>query len=140
MLDLEINVQLAPPIRIMICHVGQSPIVQCVNGPFGLAKRILDGAYIQALPLEDGVTVYCDEDALGKDLPLNREIPARMPEIPDGSQVIYMDENSPAPGEMGVHRIHGAFVLVRHGDGDHDYADLTDDDIAKYTALFKESA
>lgn len=127
-----------PFYRVMVCIVGQPPTIQFCQSPFIFTKqRLLDGGYVQATPLDDGVMCYSDEDAIAKDLPLNREIPARAPEIPEDMVLLDVPDDAPAPGTMGVHRIRGNFMLLRHKhDGNSDYTDLTDEDIAKYTALF----
>lgn len=130
--------------RVMICIVGEPPNIQFTTEPFLFTKRIIDRGTIETVRLDDGVHCYFDEEYRHKNLPFNRSIPARMPILPDVGFVIdTTDGNHPAPGEMGEHRIHGNFMLLRHNESEdiaeddvNIYADLTDADIAKYTRLF----
>ena len=121
--------------RVLVFRIGSVSKVEDVENPFHFAKMsLISGDDIESLTLDDGVAVYMGENARHLDLPLNREIPARMPTFPDDIFIIdTRKEPSPAPGEMGVHRIYGNCLLTRHGD--EDCIDLTDADIAKYAHL-----
>lgn len=118
--------------RVLVFRIGADAHVEDVENPFTFAKTsLIGGGDIEALTLEDGVVVYCNEHARNLEQPLNREIPARMPEFPADMFIVDTEpDKRPAPGQWGVHRIYGNFLLTRHGD--EDCIDITDRDIEKY--------
>ena len=120
--------------RILVFRVGHKVELEDSSNPFNHAKELIGGGYVESLTLEDGVVVYCDENGRHLGLPINRVIPARMPEFPSDMFVIdTRQDGGPPPGEMGVHRIYGNFLLTRHGE--EDCIDLTDADIQKYSSI-----
>ncbi len=50
--------------------------------------------------------------------------------------VVRTDPHLAAPGTMGVHRVHGPFVLTRHDLVKDQPLSLTDDDLEFYCSLF----
>jgi hypothetical protein len=68
--------------------------------------------------------------------PHNRDIPARAPTLPEAAFVAMTDPRLAAPGTMGVHRVHGPFVLARHDRAKDQPMSLTDGDLEFYCALF----
>jgi len=92
------------------------------------------GGHVELLSLESGLDLWCNEDALGLQLPLNAIIAARAPEVPAGVELIELGDDLARPGEMGEWRIHGDFFVARNR-GD-DVADVTDGDIAAWTAAW----
>ncbi|TAL42819.1 MAG: hypothetical protein EPN91_07530, partial [Salinibacterium sp.] len=70
----------------IICPVALPAFAAGCEDPWAYAKKMLgregdNDPTLQALCLDDGVVVLCDEEGLFKNLPLNRQIPARMPEL-----------------------------------------------------------
>lgn len=120
--------------RVLVFLTGQAPKVEDVPDPFSFAKTSLTkGDDIETLTLPDGVVIYFGENGRGK-LPLNRNIPAEMPRLPDDHKIINLTGRPLLePGQMGVHDIHGDFLMTRHGGDDN--IELTDEDIAKYSDL-----
>jgi len=68
--------------------------------------------------------------------PHNRDIPARAPAVPEAAFVVMTDPHLAAPGNMGVHRVHGPFVLARHDRATDQPLSLTDEDVELYCSLF----
>lgn len=122
--------------RIIIAPAGLPAFVAECTSPWDQIKdRIGRSAIVEAVGLEDGVVVLCDEEAQFKDLPVNRQLPVRMPELPTDMEVINVTgADLLAPGEMGVHRIHGDFVLTRYA-GEVDWNDLTQEDVDRYLPI-----
>ncbi len=124
--------------RVLVCRVGWPPVVAEASSPFLYTKAELigDKSYVETVRLDDGVYIYCDEDGRAKCPQPNRDIPALMPMIDKSmwQSIIYMEDDPlPAPGELGVHRVYGNFLLTRH-EGERN-VDLTDADIKKYLEL-----
>jgi hypothetical protein len=71
----------------------------------------------------------------GSRWPHNRDVPARAPVLPPGSFVVRTDPNLARPGTVGVHRVHGPFVLARHDVVNDRPVSLTDRDVDSYLAL-----
>lgn len=99
------------------------PAVDWAESPFLHCRKLIDNGYVQMVPLEDGVSLYCDEDAISKQLPFNRTVPVNR-----------------QLGAAYVHHLYGPFVLSRHDFDKDEPMDLTDDDIAHYTKLFTTEA
>jgi hypothetical protein len=125
--------------KIMVCLLNKAPEVLEVESPWKYTKKLLDGAMIEIVYLDDGVQAFIDEEGRFKELPLNRLIPAKGREVPtDIGFVIKTDPNLCDPGEDGVWDLHGDFILTRHDMAKDEPLSLTDEDIKKYTELFKE--
>jgi hypothetical protein len=97
-------------IRVLVCRVGEQPRVEEIEPTLRGMRSIVDG-YLQCVPLEDGVDLWCDEEGgpLCKNLPFSRDV---------------------APSSArGYHHLHGPFFLTRHDD-EGEATSLTDEDIA----------
>jgi hypothetical protein len=93
------------------------------------------GGTVTCVRLDDGVDLWCNDDALFLGLALNRRIPAVAPELPPGfedAEVLWLGEGLARPGEPGEWRIHGDFLLAR-SDARGNLADLTDADVERWT-------
>lgn len=128
-------------VRVIVCRVGLPPTVQQLaadeHGDHLPAMQAIVGGHIELLALEGGLDLWCNEDALGLQLPLNVIIPALAPEVPAGVELLTLGDELARPGELGAWRIHGDFFVARsRGD---DVADVTDEDIAAWTAAWLRS-
>jgi hypothetical protein len=128
--------------RILSCRVGAGPETVEVESPWQYTKEFIDttessgrDSYIEAVCLEDGVLIYCDEEGMIKKLPINRLLPARAPEIDEESFFVIYREGLAHPGEMGIHVLRGNFILTRHDVDTDEPRNLTDEDIKKYTRI-----
>jgi hypothetical protein len=73
----------------------------------------------------------------GSRWPHNRDIPARAPALPVRAVFVAVtDPRLAAPGTMGVHRVHGPFVIARHDRVKDQPVSLTDEDVEAYCTLF----
>lgn len=130
-------------IRVMVFRCGKDgepnppPEVVETTKIWTLAKELIgEHSLVEITGLDDGVEIYSDEEALIKNLPLNREFPAQMPEYPEGFEIINVTgRDLPKPGTMGVYAIRGNCLLARHDHENDSDVGLTDDDIAKYKNL-----
>lgn len=123
-------------VKVIEVLVGQQPEVKEIEkSPFAHVKELLGGdACVQVVTLDDGVEVYSDEEGMYTQ-EFNRVLTTRAAPLPEGfdmSDVINYDESMAKPGEMGEHRMHGAFVLARHDHRKDEPMSLTEDDIAKW--------
>lgn len=130
--------------KIIVFNVFEGhPTVKEVESPWHFTKKLCaderdKDPTIQIVTLDDGVEIYCDEDALGKGLPLNRRVPATAPPLPPGftmDDVVGWDPSMAKPGELGEHHIHGNFILCRHDNEKDEPMSLTDEDIAKWLSI-----
>lgn len=115
-------------IQIIHVRVGQPPVVKTVQNELNEFNKLV-GGHLECIDL-DGFDLICNEEGEIRDLPLNRIIPAQAPEVPEGIEIIYMDDNLAEPGQMGEWRIKGDFFICRHDD-DGDFASLQSEDIEK---------
>lgn len=129
------------PVKIIVFKQFEGrPTVLEVETPWRFTKELLADDHdkdptIQIVTLDDGVEIYCDEDALGKGLLLNRCVPATARPLPSGftmENVVGWDPSMAKPGELGEHHIHGSFILCRHDHDKDEPMSLTDEDIAKW--------
>lgn len=126
--------------KIIVCRVGEAPVIEDVGNVWAYAKSLCaddrdEDPMIQVTPLENGLEVYSDEDALGKDLPFNRGVPTRAKPIPPGftiDDVINYEPGMCRPGQQGFHNLHGNFLLARFDFPKERAATLTEDDIAHW--------
>ena len=139
------------PIRVLVCRVNeegipQAPVVETLapdhDGDGHLqAMQTIVGGLVDCVGNFDGrgCDLWCNDEALLADMPLNRIIPAGIqPAHPDGFTVIYNeDPDAPLarPGEAGEWRIHGNFFICRTTE-DGELADVTDDDVKLYQEFF----
>lgn len=123
--------------RVLVCRVGRLPVVETI-ADFAAAQEIV-GGYVKHIELDDGVDLWCNEDAIGLELPLNRVFAAAPRPAPmlfgEPAPIIYADPGLAQPGEPGEWRILGNFFLSR-SDDEGDIADLDDASVKLYTALF----
>lgn len=132
--------------KIIVFKDGDRPTVKEVEAPWKFTKELLYESHphdsdfgseptIQVVYLDDGVEIYCDEEALAKDLPFNRAVPATARPLPPGftmDDLIGVEPDMAMPGEAGYHNIYGSFILTRY-DYDADAPlSLTDTDIGKW--------
>jgi hypothetical protein len=137
------------PIKIIVFKLYEGrPTVMEVENPWRFTKELLADEHdkdptIQIVTLDDGVEIYCDEDALMKGLLLNRCVPATARPLPPGvtmENVVGWDPSMAKPGELGEHHIHGSFILCRHDNEKDEPMSLTDEDIAKWLfTLWKQT-
>lgn len=132
------------PIKVIVCRVGRAAVVEelqpnpDLNGGHLCAMQKIVGGLIQCVTLDDGIDLWCNEEGMLLELPLNRcfaAAPRGEPGIPVDF-VIYASDDLARPHEPGEWRIQGDFFLCRsnrHGE----LAPPTDADIAKYTRLFE---
>lgn len=127
--------------KIIVCPVGHAPTVAEVSDPWGFTKsHVLQdpSALIEVVQLDDGVLIYCDEEARMKNLPHNHDIPATARSVEADFIIEMRDPDDPPfanPGEVGYHKVYGSFILARH-DADKDVpVSLSDEDVKKYLAL-----
>jgi Domain of unknown function (DUF3846) len=97
------------------------------------------GGHVQCVTLDDGVDVWCNEDALSLGLPLNRVVAAAPRSGPtlfgEPVDIIYADPDLARPGEPGQWRFHGDFFMACTDD-DGELADIDDASVMKYTTMF----
>ena len=125
--------RLPTKIKILVCPIGQSPVVEEIEPTLENEQAIV-GGYLEFVELDDGVELVCNED--GRDsLPFNRSVPAMSPEHPPGFATVELSPDLAPPGTMGVHRVHGEFFLMRH-DEDGEPVSLLDADIERYLRRF----
>lgn len=127
--------------RIITCPVALPAFSFKVDDPWHYVKQLLDQATIEMIELEDGVTIFFDEDGRAKELPPNRTIPARAPDRrPEPGFTIDLTGGQRAdPGEMGEYLIQGPFILTRLAPGDVGYFDLTEADVKTYLTGLNET-
>jgi hypothetical protein len=123
-------------VRVLVCRVGNEPVVEDVLHPFNFTKHgLLDGRYIESLGLSNDLLLLCAEEKEG--LEFNRSFIARAPTVPeDASFVIRRSPGLAEPGELGVHKLYGNFV-VQQVRGDYPLeVDMTDANIRTCMELF----
>ncbi len=129
-------------VKCIVCCIGKSAEIRELSEPWLLAKEVMGGsAMIQIIKLDDGVEVYCDEDGIMKGLQFNRALLAHAKGI-DPTKVdfiVKMSEHAADPGELGIHRIRGNFVLTRNNPSTGKPKSLTGDELAFYLALMNDS-
>ena len=123
-----------PLYPVLLFLVGEKPSIHHAVNPWQYAKEIIKG-YIEVTPLRDGVEILSDEDGIMRNLPFNRLIPSRTPEVNTDfwDFVIKMHPGLADPGQMGVFAIRGDFIMTRTRNGEP--APLTEEDIGKYSKL-----
>ncbi len=125
---------------VLVCRCGAVPERDAIPRKDGLdAMQAIVGGLVTCVSLDDGVDVWCNDEALCLGMPLNRRIPAAARQCPPGWEdvpVIHASEGLADYGEAGEWRIHGDFFMSRTDDAG-ELAPLTEEDVAKYTALFK---
>lgn len=122
-------------LRVLVCRVGVQPRVEMVKNDYYSLKTLV-GGYLESISLEPGIDLWCNEEALLLELPLNRVFPARAARLPKNLNVVYLSSNLALPGELGEHRIHGDFFIASH-DRWGETESLSLSAIAKYSELFK---
>jgi hypothetical protein len=146
------------PVRVIVCRVdketgiAQPPTVEELpvdpdrDGHLAAMQKIV-GGLVECVGGFDGrgTDLWCNEEGLLLGLPMNRIIAAPpVPEPPEGFTVIYADAfdedggRLARPGEPGEWRIRGDFFIARV-DEEGGIASVTDEDVAYYTDLFKET-
>ena len=121
-------------LRVLVCRVGQEPVVEEVTPGFQSLQKIV-GGYLEYICIEEGIDLWCNEEGRIMDLPLNRRFRARAPSVDPGVSVTKMDENLADPGQWGYHEIHGDF-FVASSDAEGSTTSLTEDDIRRFSKLF----
>jgi hypothetical protein len=129
---------------IIVCEVGCAPYVHDIEAtPWNFVKELIgENSYVQILRLEDGVDVFSDEDGISKRLKHNRSIPAKAPVLNPGVDFISYSSNPvdmAKPGEEGLFRILGPFILTRTDPNDGESISLTEGDVEKYMKFFQEN-
>lgn len=119
--------------RMIMFEVGSAGrLVEVAD--FEAARKMIGGD-IQVVPLTGGLSILCDEDGRMRDLPVNRQIEARAPNIrPDNYNFIVSMCGAPLmpPDAPGYHEILGTFLVCR---GTLDaFESITDDDAARFRA------
>lgn len=109
---------MAKNIRVLFVAVGKPPEIRDIDTDLETMQKLV-GGYVEHLSIGD-FDFYCNEEAQMLNLPLNRLIPARAPEVPPDTVVIKMDPNLADPGQMGVHMILGDFFICRHNEAGED--------------------
>lgn len=152
---------MSEPVRVIVCRVNketgiaQPPTVEELPAETGEdedlvhlhAMQSLVGGMLECVGNFDGrgTDIWCNEEGMLLGLPMNRIIAAPpVPEPPEGFTVIYADAfdedggRLARPGEPGEWRIRGDFFIARV-DEEGGIASVTDEDVAYYTDLFKET-
>lgn len=130
--------------RVLVCRVGQAPVVEAIhqtNASYLDALQSIVGGYVTAVALEDGVDLWCNDDAHALGLELNRVIPTVAPPVPAGFEDAFrieMGDDLAEPGELAEWRIYGDCLIARSEDGE--LQSLTDEDIARYTGMCPPAA
>src|SRR6185312_342041 len=130
-------------LTVLLVRVGQVPIVTTFeageDGGHYDAMSSAVGGMIECITLDDGVDLWCNEEGLMLDLPLNRVIPAAPRPAPtlfgEAVPIIYASPGLARPGEPGEWRIHGDFFLARTDD-EGDTTSIDQASIDKYTKLW----
>lgn len=107
------------PIRVVVCRVGQRPVITAIDPEYE-ALRMIVGGPIEFAYVDHGVELVCNEEGTITGLPFNRDVPAVAPPLPDwlrDAEVIGGDDElvPPGSGRIGVHRIHGDFMICGEG-------------------------
>jgi hypothetical protein len=97
-------------VRVVVVPVGDEPFEARIDPGLDAMQRVVAG-YIEAVPLERGVQLICNEEGKLLGLPMNRRVAA----IKDV--------------------ICGDFLISRVG-SEGEAVDLTDIDVAAYTNMF----
>lgn len=102
-------------IRVLVCRVGEQPSVEDIE-PTLKVMQALVGGYVQVVPLDEGLDLWCNEDGRALGLPFNRRVP-----VPHD--------------RLFHHELLGTFFLARREDTEDDVlsTSLTDEDIAAWT-------
>jgi len=130
-------------LTVLLVKVGEVPIVAAFNSTtdsgYYNAMSSAVGGMLEVIQLDDGVELWCNEEALMLDLPLNRVIPAKPRAAPtlfgQPVPIFYASPGLAKPGEPGEWRIHGDFFLARSND-DGETVDIDQASIDKYTQLW----
>lgn len=109
----------ATKIRVLVVRVGCEPELREIPAGVQAMQAIVGGTFT-CMPLETSTFLYCNEDGLYLDLPVNDAY----------SGAVRSGKLSPLIGGPIV----GDFFITRH-DPPHTVS-LTDADVAKYTAMF----
>lgn len=138
-------------VRIIVCRVGRLPVAEVIaadeRGSFLSEMQRIVGGYVDRVALDDGLDCWFHDEGLLLGLPLNRIIPcAPRPPSPllealGGTDVVIYHGGPPEsfakPGEPGEWRIYGDMFLSRIDDDEEgDLASVTDDDVARYVAMW----
>lgn len=137
-------------IRVLVCRIGRAPAVEELQpddrGGHLSAMQAVVGGLVECVNLGHlygGVDLWCNEEGLINDLPVNCIIPAGVqPPHPDGVDfIIYADEGEDAPrlarpGEAGAWIIRGDFFLS-HVDREGELADVDDATVKRWTAEYE---
>ena len=70
--------------------------------------------------------------------PAARDIPARGKPIPPDVQFVIRPADAAEPGELGIYRIFGNFLLTRHRNGGN--VSLTAEEIVRYSQMLSLSS
>jgi len=105
------------------------------------AAQTLVGGYIERLSYDGGaLDIWMNEDGVGRGLPITFRLPGVGPDFTgtpwEGAAMIKMGENLAGPGEPGFYEIRGDVFFARSND-EGEWADLTDDDVAKIRATMR---
>lgn len=134
----------APSIRILVFRVGQAPIPDWLRpddkGGHLDAMQKLVGGFVECTTLDDGIDCWSNEDGIALGLLPNRTFPTTGRGVPAGFEGAFVidatDGGRPDLGAPAEWRILGDFFLARSHDGE--LADLTEEDIARYTKRFAD--
>ncbi len=126
---------------VIVCRVGRLPVLETLKpdrrGGYLDAMQAIVGGYVRCLGLDDGIELWCNEDG-EHTKPLNRCFPGIAPSH-EGYDFVIKPDDSPEPGQPGVHKIHGDFFLARARATDDDgieLASVTDADFELYLKRF----
>lgn len=133
-------------IRALVVRVGREPVVEQLratpHGSYIDELQRVCGGNVQIVTMDDGVDLWCNEDGIALGLPINRVIEAapraELGGIFEGAEVIYVedaDEPLARPGEAGVWKIYGDFLMLRT-DKYGECCSVTDADVERWTKRF----
>lgn len=135
-------------VKVIVVRVGHAPVVEVIaqserrgghlEGMQAIVCGMVEVVYL-ADPACPGLELWCNEDGIGLELPLNRVFGATPRRIPAGFEDAFVidctDGRGAKPGEPGVWEIIGDFFLART-DEEGDLAPTNDADLAWALATF----
>lgn len=102
---------MSPPIVVVVCRVGALPEVETLPSNDTLKRmQAIVGGYVDCLAIGAGFDLWCNDEGLLRELPVNNALGPQMP-------------------------IRGDFLIARHDDLGNTVG-LSDDDIAQILATF----
>jgi hypothetical protein len=122
-------------ITVLYVQPGLPPKSRTIEDSLKELQGLVKGR-LELLSFGD-IDIFINEEGLLLDLPINRIITGKAPEVPEGFVVVKTDPDLADPGEEGEFRINGDFFVCRH-DEEGNNTSLTPEDIDRLTKVFSK--